>query len=78
MFDNNNKIFAYKIALKLDPYLVALFNLCYDVYIKLENVTINQDDVKYAVYLFTDDFCEKLGINKKEYFLYNGVLQIKT
>lgn len=72
MFDNNNKIFAYKIALKLDPYLVALFNLCYDVYIKLENVTINQDDVKYAVSLFSDDFCEMLGINKDEYLNQDG------
>lgn len=67
MFDNNNKIFAYKIALKLDPYLVALFNLCYDIYIKLENVTANHDDVKYAVSLFSEDFYEMLGINKDEY-----------
>lgn len=67
MFDNNNKIFAYKIALKLDPYLVALFNLCYDVYIKLENIEINKDDIKYAVTLFSDDFYDRLGINKDEY-----------
>src|SRR5690606_30080551 len=67
MFDNNNKIFAYEIALKLDPYLVALFNLCYDVYIKLENVSVNQDDVEYAVLLFSDDFYKELGINKDEY-----------
>ena len=67
MFDNNNKIFAYKIALKLDPYLVALFNLCYDVFIKLENIEINKDDIKYAVTLFSEDFYEKLGINKEEY-----------
>ncbi|WP_172283706.1 hypothetical protein [Chryseobacterium sp. LAM-KRS1] len=67
MFDNNNKIFAYKIALKLDPYLVALFNLCYDVYIKLENITINQNDIEYATLLFSDDFYEQLGVNKSEY-----------
>lgn len=67
MFDNNNKIFAYKIVLKLDPYLVALFNLCYDVYIKLENITDDQEDVKHAVSLFSDDFYEMLGINKDEY-----------
>lgn len=67
MFDNNNKIFAYKIALKLDPYLVALFNLCFDVYIKLENITFNQDEVEYAVSLFSDHFYEELGINKNEY-----------
>lgn len=67
MFDNNNKIFAYKIVLKLDPYLVALFNLCYDVYVKLQNVTNNQDDVKYAVSLFSDHYYEMLGINKDEY-----------
>lgn len=67
MFDNNNKIFAYKIALKLDPYLVALFNLCYDVFIKLENIEINKDDIKYAVTLFSEDFYEKLGIDKEEY-----------
>lgn len=67
MFDNNNKIFAYKIVLKLDPYLVALFNLCYDVYIKLENIEINKDDIKYAVTLFSDDFYERLGIDKDEY-----------
>lgn len=67
MFDNNNKIFAYKVALKLDPYLLALFNLCYDIYIKLDNVTINQDEIKYAVSLFSEDFYDMLGINKDEY-----------
>jgi hypothetical protein len=67
MFDNNNNIFAYKLELKLDPYLVALFNLCFDVYVKLENVTINRDEVEYAISLFSDDFYDKLGINKKEY-----------
>jgi len=72
MFDNNNKIFAYKIVLKLDPYLVALFNLCYDVYIKLENITDDQEDVKHAVSLFSDDFYEMLGINKDEYLHQDG------
>ncbi|MDR6159898.1 hypothetical protein QF023_003414 [Chryseobacterium sp. SLBN-27] len=67
MFDNNNKIFAYRFVLKLDPYLVALFNLCYDVYVKLEDVTVDHDDVKYAIALFSDDFYEKLGINNDEY-----------
>lgn len=67
MFDNNNKIFAYKIALKLDPYLVALFNLCYDINIKLENITDDQEDIKHAVSLFSDDFYNMLGINKDEY-----------
>lgn len=72
MFDNNNKIFAYKIILKLDPYLVALFNLCYDVFIKLENITEDQEDVKHAVSLFSDDFYEMLGINKDEYLYQDG------
>ncbi|MBF02412.1 MAG: hypothetical protein CMP76_03860 [Flavobacterium sp.] len=67
MFDNNNKIFAYKIALKLDPYLVALFNLCYDVYVKLENITVELNDMEHVVSLFSDDFYEMLGINKDEY-----------
>lgn len=67
MFDNNNKIFAYKIALKLDPYLVALFNLCYDISIKLKNITTDQDNINYAVLLFSDLFYEKLGIKKDEY-----------
>lgn len=67
MFDNNNKIFAYKIALKLDPYLVALFNLCYDINIKLENITDDQEGVKHAVSLFSDDFYNMLGINKDDY-----------
>lgn len=67
MFDNNNKIFAYKIALKLDPYLVALFNLCFDVYIKLENINIDSNDIEYAVSLFSDDFYEMLEISKDEY-----------
>lgn len=71
MFDNNNKIFAYKINLKLDPYLVALFNLCYDISIKLNNITANQDYVKYAVLLFSDLFYKKLGINKEEYLEQN-------
>lgn len=72
MFDNNNKIFAYKIVLKLDPYLVALFNLCYDVYIKLENITDDQEDVKHAVSLFSEDFYEMLEINKDEYLDQDG------
>lgn len=67
MFDNNNKIFAYKIALTLDPYLVALFNLCYDINIKLENITDDQEGVKHAVSLFSDKFYEKLGIDKDKY-----------
>lgn len=67
MFDNNNKIFAYKIALKLDPYLVALFNLCFDVYIKLENINTDQNEIEYAVSLFSNDFYEMLGISKEEY-----------
>lgn len=67
MFDNNNKIFAYKIVLKLDPYLVALFNLCFDVYIKLENINTNQNEIEYAVALFSDDLYSELGINKDEY-----------
>lgn len=72
MFDNNNKIFAYKIALKLDPYLVALFNLCFDVYIKLENINADQNEIEYAVSLFSDDFYEMLGINKDEYLDKDG------
>lgn len=67
MFDNNNKIFAYKIALQLDAYLVALFNLCYDVYIKLEDITVNENDIEYATLLFSDAFYEKLGIDKNDY-----------
>ncbi|UUC45764.1 hypothetical protein [Flavobacterium cerinum] len=67
MFDNNNKVFAYKIALKLDKYLVALFNLCYDVYIKLEDITINENDIEYAILLFTDEFYDHLEVNKDEY-----------
>lgn len=67
MFDNNNKIFAYKIALKLDPYLVALFNLCFDVYIKLENIDTDSNEIEYAVSLFSDDFYEMLEITKDEY-----------
>lgn len=67
MFDNNNKIFAYKIALKLDPYLVALFNLCFDVFIKLENIDADSNEIEYAVSLFSDDFYEMLEITKGEY-----------
>lgn len=67
MFDNNNPIFAYKIELQLDPYLVALFNLCFDISIKLGNVTNNEGDVKHAVSLFSDDFYEMLGVNKNTY-----------
>lgn len=67
MFDNNNKIFAYKIVLKLDPYLVALFNLCYDIYIKLENITEEQEDLNHAVSLFSKDFYMMLEINRDEY-----------
>ena len=67
MLKNNNKIFAYKIELQLDPYLVALFNLCYDISLKLENVTDNGVDVKYAVSLFSDSFYEMLEMDKDYY-----------
>lgn len=67
MFDNNNKVFAYKIELKFDPYLVALFHLCYDVYVKLENIEENNDCVLHATELFKDSFYESLGVRIEDY-----------
>ncbi|MEC4117149.1 hypothetical protein VSP20_09205 [Myroides phaeus] len=67
MFDNNNKVFAYKIALKLDPYLVALFNLCYDVYISINDIAVNNDEIKYATELFSLELYEQLDIDIDEY-----------
>ncbi len=69
MFDNNNKVLAYKIALKLDPYLVALFHLCYDVFLKLESITENEDEILHATRLFKDTFYDNLNIIPSGYLI---------
>lgn len=66
MFDNNNKIFAYKISLQLDQHLVALFNLCYDINIRMENITVENNEILYASQLFKESFYNLLDINKDE------------
>lgn len=67
MFDNNNKINAYKISLKLDEYLFTLFNLCFDVQIKLENIEINNEEVLHATNLFKEEFYSILNLNKHDF-----------
>lgn len=67
MFNNNNGIFAYKISLILDNYLLALFNLCFDVQIKIENIELNDNEIEYATGLFNDNFYDLVGINKHDY-----------
>lgn len=69
MFDNNNKIFAYKISLQLDQHLVALFNLCYDINIRIENITVEDNEILYASKLFKEPFYNLLDINKDELIL---------
>lgn len=67
MFDNNNEIFAYKISLELDEYLFALFNLCFDVKIKIENIEINNDEILHATNLFNEEFYTVLDLNKEDF-----------
>lgn len=69
MFQNNNRIFPYKISLNLDKYLIALFNLCYDIYEKIENTNEGRSEIEIAVQLFNEDYFEKLELNSKNYLL---------
>lgn len=78
MFDNNNEIFAYKISLKLDEYLFALFNLCFDVKIKIENIEINNDEILHATNLFNQEFYTVLELNKDEFLIKDDETYIST
>ncbi|MEH7889227.1 hypothetical protein [Elizabethkingia meningoseptica] len=67
MFENHSNIYAYQISLNLDQYLIALFNLCYDVYIKINNINIDQNEIEIATQLFDENYLEELDIDIKEY-----------